>query len=43
MKEYKVIKYRDESSSDLQIMARRLVVAFHNGWTFTNSRVKYNM
>ena len=39
LKKYKELKFRDSSSADVTIVAKRLVTAFHNGWTFTNSRV----
>lgn len=38
LKRFRDAKYKDDSDIDVQVAARRVIVAFHNGWSFTNTR-----
>ncbi|CAD8158794.1 unnamed protein product [Paramecium octaurelia] len=40
VQKYRTYKYRtpDDYKGDIQIINKRLIVAFHNGWTFINTR-----
>lgn len=40
VQKYRKYKYKtsDEYNTNIQITSKKLVVAYHNGWTFVNSR-----